>query len=66
MPRRMVGLLAAVGATMSALIALVHGDVVLVIIAIAAGVATGSAAYTALPPEKKMDFKYIVYTGHMV
>jgi hypothetical protein len=50
MPRRMVGLFAAVGAAMSALAALAHGDVVLVIIAAVAGVATGLAAYLALPP----------------
>ena len=40
MPRSMVGLLAAVGAAMSALVASAHGDLVAVTIAIAA-VATG-------------------------
>jgi hypothetical protein len=42
----MVGLLAAVGAAMSAL---AHGDVVLVVMAVGAGAATGTAAYLALP-----------------
>ena len=49
MPRSMVGLLAAVGAAMSALIALAHGDISVVAIAICAASATGSAAYLALP-----------------
>ena len=52
MPRSMVGLLAAVGAAMSALAALAHNDAVVVIVAATAGVATGSAAYLALPPPK--------------
>ena len=52
MPRRMVGLLAAVGAAMSALVALAHGDVVLVVMAVGAGAATGTAAYLALPTKK--------------
>ena len=51
MPRSMVGLLAAVGATMSALVGLAHGGLVWVIIADAA-VATGLGAYLALPPKK--------------
>jgi hypothetical protein len=50
MRRFMVGLLAAVGAAMSTLVALAHGDVVLVIIATSAGAATGSAACLALSP----------------
>ena len=53
MPRSMVGLLAAFGTAMSVLVALAHGDVALVIIAIVAGTATGSAAYAALPFSKK-------------
>lgn len=53
MPRSMVGLLAAVGAAMSALASFVHGDLIAVII-INAAVATGSAAYLALKPQKKM------------
>jgi hypothetical protein len=53
MPRTMVGLLAAVGAAMSALVGLAHGDLVWVAIADAAA-ATGLAAYLALPvPNKK-------------
>jgi hypothetical protein len=52
MPRSMVGLLAAVGAAMSALAGIVHGDFVPVVIAHAA-VATGLAAYLALSGNKK-------------
>jgi hypothetical protein len=52
MPRSMVGLLAAVGAAMSALVALAHGDVALVLMAAVCGTATGSAAYLALPSKK--------------
>jgi hypothetical protein len=52
MPRSMVGLLAAVGSAMYAIAALVHGDLVWVMIADAAA-ATGLAAYLALPPNKK-------------
>ena len=48
MPRSMVGLLATVGAAMSALVGLVHGDLAWVIIVDAAA-ATGLAAYLALP-----------------
>lgn len=44
MPRRMVGLLAAAGAAMSALVGLTHGDLVPAMIA-AAAAATGTAAY---------------------
>jgi hypothetical protein len=53
MARSMVGLLAAVGAAMSALIALAHGDIVVMIMAVAAGATTGSAAYLTLPVSKK-------------
>jgi uncharacterized membrane protein YuzA (DUF378 family) len=52
MPRSMVGLLAAIGAIMSALVGLTHGDLVSVIIS-GAGTATGLAAYLALSPSKK-------------
>jgi hypothetical protein len=54
MPRIMVGLLAAVGTAMSALAGLAHGDLVLVVIGDAA-VATGLAAYLALPSKKPTD-----------
>jgi hypothetical protein len=47
-----VGLLAAVGAAMSGLVAFVHGDLVSVVIADGA-VATGLAAYLAVAPQKK-------------
>jgi len=53
MPRSMVGLLAAVGAAMSALVAFAHGDFVWLAIADAAA-ATGLAAYLALPAKKKI------------
>jgi len=49
----MVGLLAAVGAAMSAFAALAHGDLVWVAIADGAA-ATGLAAYLALPDKKKV------------
>ena len=52
MPRSVVGLLAAVGAAMSALAAFAHGDLVWLTIAEAAA-ATGLASYLALDPEKK-------------
>jgi hypothetical protein len=48
----MVGLLAAAGATMSALVGLMHGDLALSMIA-GAGTASGLAAYLALLPNKK-------------
>ena len=52
MPRNMVvGLLTAVGAAMSALVGLVHGDFVWAAIADTA-VATGLAAYLAITPKK--------------
>jgi hypothetical protein len=53
MPRSMVGLLAAVGAAMSALVAFAHGDLVWAIIVDAAA-ATGLAAYLAAPATKKI------------
>jgi hypothetical protein len=49
MPRGVVGLLAAAGAIMSALVGLIHGDQASIIIS-GAGVATGLAAYLALSP----------------
>jgi hypothetical protein len=52
MSRIMVGLLAAVGTAMSVLAGLAHGDFVWVIIGDAA-VATGLAAYLALPSKKR-------------
>ena len=52
MPRNMVGLLAAVGTAMSALVAFAHGTLVWVAIADAAA-ATGLAAYLALLPLQK-------------
>jgi hypothetical protein len=53
MLRSMVGLLAAVGAAMSALAAFAHGDLVRVTIADAAA-ATGLAAYLSAPTTKKI------------
>jgi hypothetical protein len=52
MSRSMVGLLAAAGAIMSALVSLVHGDLVPAII-VGAGTSAGLAAYLALPSQKK-------------
>lgn len=52
MRRTVVGLLAAVGAAASGLIASAYGDLVLLVIA-AASTAAGLAAYLALPPIKK-------------
>jgi hypothetical protein len=52
MPRSMVGLLAAVGAAMSAFVAFAHGDLVAATIASAA-ISTGLAAYAAAPLQKK-------------
>jgi hypothetical protein len=51
MPRSMVGLLAAVGATMYALMSLAYGFLVWVALAIAAA-ATGLAASLAIAPIK--------------
>ena len=63
MPRSIVGLLAAVGATMSALVGLSHGDLVSAMIA-GAGVATGLAAYLALPPSKKESMHVHLKRAH--
>jgi len=57
MPRSMVGLLAAVGAVMSGLVGLSHGDVLPIMIA-GAGAGTGLAAYFALPAIKKNPGSY--------
>ena len=54
MDRRLVGLLAGVGAAASALMGLAHGDLV-PMIAANAGLATGLAACLALPTPKKMS-----------
>jgi hypothetical protein len=53
MPRSMVGLLVAVGATMFALVSFGYGYLVLVMIA-GAAVATGVAASLAIEPIKKI------------
>jgi hypothetical protein len=56
MPRSMVvGLLAAVGAIMSAIVGLAHGDLMPAMIA-CAGAATGVAAYLAASPASKKTF----------
>jgi hypothetical protein len=55
MPRSMVvGLLAAIGAAMSAVIGLTHGDVFPVMTAGTAA-AAGLAAYLAIEPSKKIS-----------
>jgi hypothetical protein len=54
MPRNIVGLLAAVGATMSVLVGFAHGGLVWAVTAGAAA-ATGLAAYGALRPTKKFQ-----------
>jgi hypothetical protein len=51
MQRSAVGLLAAFGAIMAALVSFVHGDLEPVAI-LAAGASTGLAAYLALPVKK--------------
>lgn len=53
MPRSMVGLLAAVGTVMSALVASAHGNLVWLVI-VDAAMATGLAAYAAAPLQKKI------------
>jgi hypothetical protein len=60
MPRTMVGLLAAVGTAMSALVAFAHGNLIWVTIAMAAVVA-GLVAYVAAPSSKKIliDSKWL-------
>lgn len=61
MPRNMVvGLLTAVGAAMSALVGLAHGDFVWATIADTA-VATGLAAYLAITPKKNLAMRVRAY-----
>jgi hypothetical protein len=50
MPRSLVGLLAAAGATMCALVGLAHGLILLLVLFIGAA-ATGLAVGTPAPPE---------------
>lgn len=52
MPRSMVGLLAAVGTTMSIFAGLVHGHLEPLVVA-GAGISSALAAYLALPSPKK-------------
>jgi hypothetical protein len=52
MPRSMVGLLAAVGAAMSALVGLTHGDLPWGMV-VGGATAVGLAAYQAFPAKKK-------------
>jgi hypothetical protein len=54
MPRSVVGLLAAIGVAVSALVGLTHGDVVPIMVA-TASTATGLGAYLALLPIKKIS-----------
>jgi hypothetical protein len=51
MPRSVVGLLAAVGVTVSVLDAMVHGALIPAD-AVVAGLATGLGVYLSLPPKK--------------
>jgi hypothetical protein len=53
----MVGLLAAAGAIMTALVGLLHGDRMPFTV-LGAGITTGLAAYMALPTEKKYQLCY--------
>jgi hypothetical protein len=53
MSRTMVGLLAAVGATMSVLAGLIHGHLDPLVI-VGCGATTGMAAYLAASPSKKI------------
>lgn len=62
MPRAMVGLLAAVGTAMSALVAFVHGDLAWVTIGNAAA-AAGLASYLALPINKKNLYRECLKVG---
>ena len=68
MPRSMVGLLAAVGAAMSALVAFAHSDLISLTIA-GAAIATGLAAYLALPAspvKKNVEFRDQIVTNRDV
>ena len=66
MSRSMVGLLAAVGAAMSALIALAHGDIALMIMAAVSGAATGSAAYLLSSSALEKNVSNITLSGHIM
>jgi hypothetical protein len=64
----MVGLLAAVGTTMSSLVAFTHGNLVWLAI-VDASAATGVAAYLALPDKKnptKHTSSFASHTGRYV
>jgi len=61
----MVGLLAAVGAAMSAVAGLTHGDLFWAVI-VDAAVATGLAAYLALPPTKKRPLPLLLVDADAV
>lgn len=52
MPRNLVGPLAAIGAAMSVVASLAHGDLFWAVVMTVAA-ATGLAAYLAIPPTKK-------------
>lgn len=66
MSRSMVGLLAAVASTMSALVGLAHGDPVPFLIA-GAGTASGLAAYLAMPSSKKIsELEQICYRADLI
>jgi uncharacterized membrane protein len=52
MPRSMVGLLVAVGTAVSVLAGLAHNGVALMVVALAAGVVSGTAACLSLPSKK--------------
>jgi hypothetical protein len=72
MQRTMVGLLAAAGAVISAMVSFVHGDLAAVLIAGAAG-STGLAACLALPSKNTADvtlrvefnFRSVATVGHL-
>jgi hypothetical protein len=55
MPRSTVGLLAAIGVTLSALVGLVHGHAIPPMM-LGAGAATGLAACLALPGKKNQTY----------
>jgi hypothetical protein len=59
MHRSMVGLLAAAGAAMSAVVGLVHGDVVWSLVA-GASTAVGLAGYLATPQKKLLSAEHPV------
>jgi hypothetical protein len=63
MSRRMVGLLAAVASAMSALTGLMHGFVPWFSL-VTAALASGLAAYLALPPSKK-NFVHLLFSEQL-